>query len=62
MQPIDRRLGLGRVRHLDKAKAAGTAGVAIGRYPCLLDGAKGCEQLRQLVFGRCPSKIADKDI
>jgi len=62
MQFIDRRLGFRVVWHLDKAKAAGPASIAVGRYAGLLDNAKGFEELRQVLFGRCPGQIADKDI
>jgi hypothetical protein len=62
MQFIDRRLGFRVVWHLDKAKAAGPARITVGRYAGLLDSAKGLEELRQVLFGRCPGQIADKDI
>src|SRR5438034_8502668 len=62
LQPGNGGLGLGRVRHLDEAKAVRPAGVAVGHHPDGVDGPIRFEQLAQLCFGRRVREIPHKDI
>src|SRR5262249_20180978 len=50
VEPGDRRLGLGAVRHLDKTKAPRAAGFSVCGDLGAVDDAVGFEQLTQLVL------------
>jgi len=62
VEPVNGRLGLPGVGHLDKAKASRPAGLAIGDDPGALDNALCFEQLAQLFFGRGKHQICDVDV
>jgi hypothetical protein len=56
----DRGLGFAVVRHFDKAKAAGSARVAICDHGGAFDGAVGLEPLAQIGFGGAEREVSNK--
>ena len=50
------------VRHLDEAKAAGAAGLAVGHNPNRVDGTIRLEELTQVLLRGGKSQVAHKDI
>src|SRR5216683_928042 len=61
IEPIDRRLGLGGVWHLDKAKAAGAAGLPLRYEVDVLHLAIHFEELAHLFAGGRIRQTADKN-
>jgi len=55
-------LGLGGVRHLDKAKAAWAAGVSIGDNSGRLDGPIGLKEVAELFLCGRKREIVDVDL
>src|SRR5206468_12111160 len=50
------------VRHLDEAKAAGAAGLAVGHNPNRVDGTIRLEELTQVLLRGGKSQVAHKDM
>ena len=59
IEPLDRRLGFGVRRHLDKAEAAGAARVAVGDDGDGLDGSELGEGSLELRLRGVEGQIAD---
>src|SRR5690606_10099954 len=62
VQGVDRLAGLGRVRHLDEAEAAGTPGLAVGDEGDLAHAAVRAEEVLQLLLRRLEREIAYVDL
>jgi hypothetical protein len=62
IQSGDGLLGFRGVRHLDKRKTSGSAGIAIGHQAHLIDFAVGFKQSAELCFGGAVGEIANKKL
>src|SRR5712692_8368851 len=62
VEGLNGALGRAAVRHLDEAKAPRAAALAVGHDPDRVDGARGLEELAEVLLRGGKSQVAHKNI